>query len=277
MQYTEIDIKLDEVVPFSEIIIAKLDLLNFETFHEYDSGIKCYIKSDLLDMKKLKFVLSDLSQQTNLEYSSSVMPDKNWNEEWEKNFNPIEINSKCYIRSSFHKPNNNFEDEIIITPKMSFGTGHHETTFLMINEMYNLTFDNKSVLDVGCGTGILSILSSMKNAKKIIGIDIDNWAYQNSIENSKLNSIENIDFIEGEIDLVDKGHVFDIILANINRNIILKDIHKYYNFLKKNGELLISGFLKDDIEIIYETASKLGLCLITKKKKGKWYMMHLRS
>ena len=117
----------------------------------------------------------------------------------------------------------------------------------------------------------------MKNAKKIIGIDIDNWAYQNSIENSKLNSIENIDFIEGEIDLVDKGHVFDIILANINRNIILKDIHKYYNFLKKNGELLISGFLKDDIEIIYETASQLGLCLITKKNKGKWYMMHLRS
>ena len=149
---------------------------------------------------------------------------------------------------------------------MSFGTGHHETTFLMINEMYNFTFDNKSVLDVGCGTGILSILSSMKNAKKIIGIDIDNWAYQNSIENSKLNSIENIDFIEGEIDLVDKGHVFDIILANINRNIILK-----------NGELLISGFLEDDIEIIYETASQLGLCLITKKNKGKWYMMHLRS
>jgi len=160
---------------------------------------------------------------------------------------------------------------------MSFGTGHHETTFLMINEMYNLTFDNKSVLDVGCGTGILSILSSMKNAKKIIGIDIDNWAYQNSIENSKLNSIENIDFIEGEIDLVDKGHVFDIILANINRNIILKDIHNYYNFLKKKGELLISGFLEDDIEIIYETASQLGLCLITKKNKGKWYMMHLRS
>ena len=277
MQYTEIDIKLDEVVPFSEIIIAKLDLLDFETFQEYDSGIKCYIKSDLLNMKKLKFVLNNLSQQTNLEYSSTVMPDKNWNEEWEKNFNPIEINCKCYIRSSFHKPNSEFEDEIIITPKMSFGTGHHETTFLMINEMYNLSFENKSVLDVGCGTGILSILSSKKNAKKIIGIDIDNWAYQNSIENSKLNSIENIDFIEGEIDLVDKGHVFDIILANINRNIILKDIHKYYNFLNKNGELLISGFLEDDIEIIYENASQLGLCLITKKNKGKWYMMHLRS
>ena len=277
MQYIEIDIRLEDVVPFSEIIIAKLDLLNFETFYEYEEGVKCYIQSNLFDEEKMAFVLDDISKKTVLKYSSKVMPQKNWNEEWEKNFHPIEINSKCYIRSNFHKSNSDFEDEIIITPKMSFGTGHHATTFLMINEMYNLSIENKIVLDVGSGTGILSILSSKKNAKKIVAIDIDSWAYQNSIENSKLNNIKNIEFIEGEINLINNELVFDLILANINRNVILNDIKKYFDFLNIGGDMLISGFLEEDVGIIFEAATQLGLSLIIKKNKGKWFMMHLRK
>ena len=144
MQYTEVDIRLEKIVPFSEIIIAKLDILKFDTFQEHDNGLKCYIQTNLLDKKKLSKILDDVSNQTKLEYSLRKMPEKNWNLEWEKNFQPIEINSKCFIRSNFHDLNGTYDHEIIITPKMSFGTGHHETTFLMINKMYDLNFSKKS-------------------------------------------------------------------------------------------------------------------------------------
>jgi len=276
MQYTELDIKLDQIVPFSEIIIAKLDQINFETFHEYDHGVKCYINSKELDKNKTKLVLDEISKQINLEYSYSIMPDKNWNEEWENSFKPIEINSECIIRAEFHKSSNSYKDEIIINPKMSFGTGHHETTYLMINEIYNLDLNSKVVLDIGSGTGILSILSSKHGAKEILAVDIDDWAYQNSIENSLLNKTENINFLKGEIDDVG-SRFFDVILANINRNIILKDLSKYHDRLNNNGDLLISGFLESDIDLIDECALQNGFSLINKKNKGKWYMIHLKK
>ena len=157
---------------------------------------------------------------------------------------------------------------------MSFGTGHHETTFLMLNEMYNLNFKEKLILDVGCGTGILSILSSQKGAKKVVGIDTDEWAYQNSLENSDLNGIDNINFFKGDINIV-LDSKFNIILANINTNVILDEISKYYDLLLKNGDLLISGFLKQDLAKISKAANEVGFKLINKKNKDKWFMMHL--
>ena len=274
MQYTELDIKLDQIVPFSEIIITKLDQINFEAFQEYDEGVKCYINSEELDKSKIKLILDEISKQINLEYSYSIMPQINWNEEWEKNFQPIEINSRCLIRAEFHKNYDFYEDEIIINPKMSFGTGHHETTYLMINQIYNLELNSKSVLDVGSGTGILSILSSKRGAKKILAIDNDDWAYKNSIENSRLNKIENIEFIKGEIEDIEHKS-FDVILANINRNIILNDLSKYYKYLNANGDLLISGFLESDVNVINECALKNEFSLLNKKNKGKWYMICL--
>tara|TARA_B100001057_G_scaffold78241_1_gene73363 strand:- start:4797 stop:5627 length:831 start_codon:yes stop_codon:yes gene_type:complete len=274
MEYTEVDIKIREVDPFTEIIIAKLNLIDYETFYENDNGVKCYIQSQNFNKEKLLEVLDEVSTKVKLEYSFNEIPQKNWNEEWEKNFDPIEINSKCFVRSKFHQINDAYDNEIIITPKMSFGTGHHETTFLMLNEMYNLNFKEKLILDVGCGTGILSILSSQKGAKEVVGIDTDEWAYQNSLENSDLNGIDNINFFKGDINIV-LDSKFNIILANINTNVILDEISKYYDLLLKNGDLLISGFLKEDLSIISKVANEVGFKLINKKNKDKWFMMHL--
>ena len=274
MEYTEVDIKIREVDPFTEIIIAKLNLIDYETFYENDNGVKCYIQSQNFNKEKLLEVLDEVSTKVKLEYSFNEIPQKNWNEEWEKNFDPIEINSKCFVRSKFHQINDAYDNEIIITPKMSFGTGHHETTFLMLNEMYNLNFKEKLILDIGCGTGILSILSSQKGAKEVVGIDTDEWAYQNSLENSDLNGIDNINFFKGDINIV-LDSKFNIILANINTNVILDEISKYYDLLLKNGDLLISGFLKEDLSIISKVANEVGFKLINKKNKDKWFMMHL--
>ena len=274
MEYTEVDIKIREVDPFTEIIIAKLNLIDYETFYENDNGVKCYIQSQNFNKEKLLEVLDEVSTKVKLEYSFNEIPQKNWNEEWEKNFDPIEINSKCFVRSKFHQINDAYDNEIIITPKMSFGTGHHETTFLMLNEMYNLNFKEKLILDIGCGTGILSILSSQKGAKEVVGIDTDEWAYQNSLENSDLNGIDNINFFKGDINIV-LDSKFNIILANINTNVILDEISMYYDLLLKNGDLLISGFLKEDLSIISKVANEVGFKLINKKNKDKWFMMHL--
>jgi len=276
MEYTELNVIIKDVKPFSEIIIARLNDVDFETFEENTNGVKCYIQSQFFDLQKTESILNEISTQTSLRYSINKIAQKNWNAEWEKNFNPITINSRCSIRADFHQPLNNIEDEIIITPKMSFGTGHHETTFLMINELYNIDLKNTNVLDMGCGTGVLSIVASKRGAAKILAIDIDDWAYQNSIENSKLNNINNIEFLLGDIDKLNNLS-FDIVLANINRNIILRDLSSYYNFLSSNGDLLISGFLIEDVNLILEDAKILGFNLINKKNKNQWYILHLRK
>ena len=276
MEYTELNIRLKDIDPFSEIIIARLNEIDFETFEEDTNGVKCYIQSKLFNKNKIDSILAEILTQTSLQYSINKIPQKNWNLEWEKNFKPVRINSRCIIRADFHPPYSDIEDEIIITPKMSFGTGHHETTYLMINELYNIDLIDKRVLDIGCGTGVLSIISSKRGAEKIVAIDIDEWAYKNSIENSKLNNINNTKFILGDIDKLN-GLTFNVILANINRNIILRDLHIYYRSLSLNGELFISGFLVDDINLILEVAKKLGFSLIKKKNKNQWYMLRLRK
>ena len=276
MEYAELNIRLKDIDPFSEIIIARLNEIDFETFEEDTNGVKCYIQSKLFNKNKIDSILAKILTQTSLQYSINKIPQKNWNLEWEKNFKPVRINSRCIIRADFHPPYSDIEDEIIITPKMSFGTGHHETTYLMINELYNIDLIDKRVLDIGCGTGVLSIISSKRGAEKIVAIDIDEWAYKNSIENSKLNNINNTKFILGDIDKLN-GLTFNVILANINRNIILRDLHIYYRSLSLNGELFISGFLVDDINLILEVAKKLGFSLINKKNKNQWYMLRLRK
>ena len=159
---------------------------------------------------------------------------------------------------------------------MSFGTGHHETTFLMINELYNLDLNDKSILDMGSGTGVLSIVASKNGAKQVVGIDIDEWAFQNSIDNANLNNTKNISFLHGDINLIENQN-FDIILANINRNIIEKDIDGYYNLLIDKGDLLISGFLEEDVDFIINLSINNRFNVINKKNKGQWSMVHLRK
>ena len=276
MEYIEVDIELEKSEVFSDIVVARLNEIEFETYLEKNNGLKCYIQSKLFDKMKLDIELDKIKQFTKLNYNINHVAQKNWNEEWEKNFKPIQINSHCLIRSEFHNNNGNFKDEIIITPKMSFGTGHHETTFLMINELYNLDLKDKSILDMGSGTGVLSIVASKNGAKQVVGIDIDEWAFQNSIDNAKLNNTNNISFLHGDINLIENQD-FDIILANINRNIIEKDIEDYYNLLSNKGDLLISGFLEEDVDFIINLSINNRFNVINKKNKGQWSMVHLRK
>ena len=276
MEYIEVDIKIEKSEVFSDIVVARLNEIEFETFLENNNGVKCYIQAKLFDKMKLDIELDKIKQFTKLNYNINHVAQKNWNEEWEKNFTPIQINSHCLIRSEFHNNNGNFKDEIIITPKMSFGTGHHETTFLMINELYNLDLNDKSILDMGSGTGVLSIVASKNGAKQVVGIDIDEWAFQNSIDNANLNNTKNVSFLHGDINLI-KNQNFDIILANINRNIIEKYIEDYYNLLSNKGDLLISGFLEEDVDFIINLSINNRFNVINKKNKGQWSMVHLRK
>ena len=276
MAYTELVIELETMQPFADILVARLNEINYETFSLEENILKCYIKTSVIQKNDTIDIILSLSQQTKINYSFKDIEKKNWNANWEQSFSPVKINSHCIIRADFHKEDKNIKHEIIITPKMSFGTGHHETTFLMLNEIFKINVSKLNILDMGSGTGVLSILSSKLGAKTILAIDIDEWAYENSIENSLLNNTNNIKFLKGDISLIE-NKTFDCVLANINRNIILRDLVKYYKLLINGGKLLISGFLVEDFDLVYKKINKIGFKLINKKNKNKWLMLHLEK
>ena len=276
MEYTEVDIRLKSVNPFADIIVAKLNEIDFESYAEDANGVKAYVQTLLLNENAVKEIISEVAELCELTFSISKVKQENWNQQWESNFEPVVINDKCVIRAHFHQPIPDVDFEIIITPKMSFGTGHHETTSLVMNEMFSLDFNNKSVLDIGCGTGVLAILASKLGANSLVGIDFDEWAVENAEENSVLNSIDNIDYIHGDADAIGDA-TFDIIVANINRNIILQDIEKYVGAMNEKSEIIFSGFLKEDIPLILEKSEQLGLDLVVSKNKNKWQMLHLKK
>ena len=276
MKYTEVDIKLEKIIPFSEILIAKLNEIGYDSYEENNLGVKAYIKTKIFDEKKISEICEDLSLQTNISYTFSILEEKNWNKEWEKNFNPVFINDSCVIRAPFHKPFNDVRYEIIIMPKMSFGTGHHPTTSLILNKMFEVNFLNKNVLDIGSGTGVLSILSSILGADFCLGIDNDKWAYENAKHNAILNNTLNIDFRYGTIDSIKKETHFDIVLININRNTILKEISSYIKFMDPNADLILSGFLHEDVDIIIDKLIKHNFKKLDIKNKDKWQMIHFK-
>ena len=275
MEYIEIDIRLKLVKPYAEIFIARLNEIKYESFSTDEDGLKAYIRSDLFNKEKLTEIVDDISSFTKIDLSIKVIKKENWNADWENNYSPVHINKDCVIRAHFHARFPNIEHEIIITPKMSFGTGHHETTFLVMNQIFELNLEGKHVLDIGSGTGVLSILASKLGAKEIVGIDIDKWAYENAIENSKLNNISNIQFIEGTAESIGKK-MYDVVLANINRNIILADIQKYAKAMRAKSDIILSGFLKQDVKIILNKIKQLKFNLVASKNKNKWQMLHLR-
>ena len=276
MKYTEVDIKLEKIIPFSEILIAKLNEIGYDSYEENKLGVKAYIETKIFDEKKISEICEDLSVQTNISYTFSILEEKNWNKEWEKNFNPVFINDSCVIRAPFHKPFNHVRYEIIIMPKMSFGTGHHPTTSLILNKMFEVNFLNKNVLDIGSGTGVLSILSSILGADFCLGIDNDKWAYENAKQNAILNNTLNIDFLYGTIDSIKKETHFDIVLININRNTILKEISSYIKFMDPNADLILSGFLQEDVDIIIDRLIKHNFKKLDIKNKDKWQMIHFK-
>jgi ribosomal protein L11 methyltransferase len=276
MEYTEIDIRLKPVVPFADILMARLNEIQFESYSEDETGVKAYMQTHLLDEIAVKEIINEVANLCELSFTITKVKQENWNKKWENNFDPVHINDKCVIRAHFHAAFPDIENEIIITPKMSFGTGHHETTSLVMNEMFGIDFTDKSVLDMGSGTGVLAILAAKLGATSLIGIDFDEWAYENAVENAGINGISTISFINGDANAIGDA-TFDIILANINRNIILQDIATYVRAMNTKSEIIFSGFLEEDIPLILEKSEQLGLELVVLKHKNKWQMLHLKK
>jgi len=268
MTYLEFNFKVAPVNLGSEILIAELGQIGFESFVENDTGFLAYIpKQDYKDTALEEVQLFN-NPEFKISWKSKVIEQQNWNSQWEKNFDPIKVDNRCIVRAPFHEKEE-VDYEIIIEPKMSFGTGHHETTHMMLQHILDIDFNNLSVLDMGCGTGILAILAEKRRAKTIDAIDIDNWCYLNSIENIERNNCTNITVFQGDANLL-KTKKFDVIIANINRNILLQDIPTYVKCLTANGLLLLSGFYLKDLEMISQKCEAFGLKFEKKFKKNNW-------
>ena len=251
-----------------DILLAQLSEYPFESFEETEKGLNAYIRkedwhNDLLkDIGILKDTSFHITQQIR------EIPPENWNKKWETHFDPIEIGAKCMVRAPFHKKKE-VQYDIVIEPKMSFGTGHHETTHMMLQFLLDMDLKGKSVLDMGCGTAVLAILAAMKGGAPVDGIDIDHWSYLNAIENTERNGQGSITILEGDAAVIPEKK-YDCILANINRNILLKDIAIYSGHLKSNGCLVLSGFYLEDVPIISEACEKAGLVISDKVSSNNW-------
>jgi ribosomal protein L11 methyltransferase len=252
----------------SEILIAELGEKAFESFIETETGISAYVQKDLWSENILEDIQILDNPEFNISYTFEEIEQVNWNEEWEKNFEAIEVDGKCHVRAPFHEKTN-AEYDIVIEPKMSFGTGHHETTHMMIQHILETDFTNKKTLDMGCGTAILAILAEMKGAQPIDAIDIDNWCYLNSIENAERNNCKHISVYEGDASLL-SGKKYNIIIANINRNILLNDMQQYVDCLNANGILFLSGFYTEDIPFISESCTSKGLTYVKQFERNNW-------
>ena len=272
--YLEFDFKINPVQPWSEILMAELIEIGFDSFTEEYDGILGYIPEELFSEDALKSIPLMNNPDVEISYSFALMPNINWNEEWEKNFTPINVENKVLIRAEFHQENPNLH-EIIIQPKMSFGTGHHPTTHLMIQQMLDMDFMDKKVLDMGCGTSVLGIFAKQKDASEVVAIDIDEWSVENSIENAERNNVK-LRISQGTADNLG-GEDFDIILANINRNILISDIPTYVSVLRDKGTLLLSGLCFFDVEDILEVCDKQGLRLINKQQREEWCSLLLEK
>jgi ribosomal protein L11 methyltransferase len=252
----------------SEILIAELGELPFDSFIETESGFSAYILKDLWNENILSDIYILENPEFKISYSFEEIEQVNWNAEWEKNFDPIDVDGLCHVRAPFHEKTNAPFD-IVIEPKMSFGTGHHETTHMMIQHLLEMDVTGMKTLDMGCGTAILAILAEMKGAKPIDAIDIDNWCYLNSIENAERNNCQHISVYEGDAALL-KDKKYDLIIANINRNILLNDMQMYVDCLNPEGIILFSGFYEQDIPFIDASCTEKGLTFVKKIQRNNW-------
>lgn len=259
---------IDPVELGSEILIAELGEKAFESFIETETGISAFVQKDLWDTNILEDIQILSNPEFKIEYTFEEIEQVNWNEEWEKNFEPIDVDGKCHVRAPFHEKTS-AEYDIVIEPKMSFGTGHHETTHMMIQHLLETDLVGKKTLDMGCGTAILAILAEMKGAQPIDAIDIDNWCYLNSIENAERNNCKHISVYEGDAFLL-VGKKYDVIIANINRNILLNDMQQYVDCLNENGILFLSGFYTEDIPVISESCTSKGLTYVKQFERNNW-------
>ncbi len=261
--------------PATEILIAELAELPFESFQETEEGLTAFIVAN----DDYEGILSDIyileSPEFKISYTTEHLAPENWNINWETNFQPIAVNDDCYVRAPFHAAKG-VAYEIVIEPKMSFGTGHHETTFLMLEQLLTVDFESKTVLDMGSGTAILAILAAKKGAKAVTAIDIDRWCFENSLENIERNNTPQIEVLEGDVALIENKN-YEVIIANINRNILLQDIPAYNVCLNKNGLLFLSGFYTEDVEAINLLCESLSLVLVKSSTKNNWVCLQYQK
>ncbi|GAB4048472.1 50S ribosomal protein L11 methyltransferase [Spirosoma litoris] len=268
MNYTELQLRLSP--DYTDILTAELAELGFESFVETDEGLSAYIVESDFDEKAVQELIAKYEGQTAIAYEVSSLEKRNWNAEWERDYEPIEVADQVRVRASFHESDARFRYDIVINPKMSFGTGHHETTAMMLEQQLGLDFAGKSVLDVGSGTGILAILAEKMGAQTVLAFDIEEWAVENARENAELNDCPKTTVFQGTIADVDPTTQYDIVLANINRNILLAEIPSYTNLLTNNGYLVVSGFYENDAPDIEQKAVEVGLSLANRATTNQW-------
>jgi ribosomal protein L11 methyltransferase len=255
---------------FTEILMAEVAETGFDTFMETEGGFEAFVEEEKYDAAAVVSIKEKYSAQTQVIFSFDRIEKRNWNEEWEKNYEPINVEDQCLIRAEFHKPHKQYPYEIIITPKMSFGTGHHQTTYLMIKNQLATDHRNKRVMDAGCGTAILSVMASKLGAKTVEAFDIDEWSVINGRENMEINGCENIHLQQGKIMEVALHGKFEIILANINKNVLLEEVRIYSTYLDQGGLLLLSGFYTHDIPDLLKEASQHRLKELRRDERETW-------
>lgn len=267
MNYFQYSFLVTPPEPGSEILIATIADLGFESFESNENGFIAYIPENLNDTLTLKNLIFDDFTYT---FSIQKIEQVNWNKEWEKNFSPVIVSDSCCIRAPFHVLEKKYKFDIEIMPKMSFGTGHHDTTWLVCKNMLDFDFKNKTVFDMGCGTGVLSILAKKLGALNVVGNDIDEWSIENAIENCTNNGFSDIKIVEGSSQLLSQKNKYDFILANINKNVLKSYIPSFAPAIKQNGFLFISGFFKTDCEELIALASANSFTLFKQEIKHEW-------
>lgn len=269
MIYTKITFKLTpDSEENREILVAVLSDLAFESFDETEDHVEGYVPGESFNMEEMQHITATLpfAVETDLE----IIPDQNWNEVWEKNyFQPLLIGGRLLVRAPFHVVEEKAEFELVIEPKMAFGTGNHETTTLMAEQILDMNLNNKTVLDMGCGTGILGMLASLKGAKSVTAIDIDKWSYESTVENAQLNNIHNLEAKLGDASLLGE-ETYQVIFANIHKNVIINDMPAYVKVLQPEGRLYLSGFYREDMPDIKAKAESLGLRETGFKESNNW-------
>ncbi len=270
MDYLKVSFTFGEIEEYQkDLLIADLADIDFETFEDTANGFDAFVQKSLFEETKLQAVFAEY-QSLNTNYNIEEVVTENWNKEWESNFSPLIISDDCYVRATFHEAQPQYQYEIVIDPKMSFGTGHHQTTTMMMRYILETDFTDTSVLDMGAGTAILGILAAKRGAKDVVAIDYDEICYESAIENAKLNHIDNLVSLHGSKEVIPQQN-FDIILANINRNILLDQIETYSTVLKNEGLIFFSGFYETpDLDMIKLHCEQFGLTYQNHKKIDNW-------
>ncbi|WP_317125617.1 50S ribosomal protein L11 methyltransferase [Rufibacter immobilis] len=268
MSFIEVTVTASE--EYAEILIAELGELGFDTFQDTENGFQAYIEEDRFEEEALQEVLERYRFAGEFPYQTKSIAKQNWNEEWEKNFEPLLISDKVSVRADFHEKPEGVAYDIVITPKMSFGTGHHETTTLMIENQLTLDHVGKRILDMGCGTGILAIMAEQLGARQVLAVDIEDWTVENARENAERNNCATLEVRLGDASVLTGEAPFELILANINRNVLLEDMPVYSQLLLPNGPLVLSGFYTQDLPLLQERAAELGLAFESSRTKNNW-------